>query len=65
MGQTNDYENEQEIYTRHNYSHYDITESKNIFCKYIILFFSRKQKFLRLFINYWKRWFWQSMESLS
>ena len=46
MGQTNEYEAEQEIFTRYNYPHYDLTESKNIFCNFIVLFFSCEQKFL-------------------
>ena len=66
MGQTNAFENESEMLEKNNYLNQGLTESKNIFCNNIgILFSSCKQKFLRLFINYWPRRFRQGMESMS
>ena len=65
MGQTNAFENESEMLEKNNYLNQGLTESKNIFCNNIILFSSCKQKFLRLFINYWQRRFRQGMESMS
>ena len=46
MGQTITFENEQDNFEKNNYLNYDLTESKNIFCNFIILFFSCEQKFL-------------------
>ena len=66
MGQINS-ENQTETKNlrKKQYININSLESNKNFIKLYFYYNSSEPKFIRLFINNWARWIWQSLESMS